>query len=289
MKLKLGLPAGSLQNATLNILKKAGFNIAVSTRSYIPYIDDSEILVRLIRAQEIPRYVEEGVLDVGLTGKDWVLENKVKVHEVAQLVYAKQGLRPVRCVCAVPVDSGIYKIKDLQGKRIATEIVNITKEFLRKNKVKALVEFSWGATESKPPELADAIIELTETGSSLRANNLREIATILESVTVLIVNKNSWKNSEKKRKIENLSMLLVGALQAEEKVGLKMNVPKKQLEKIISELPSLKKPTISSLYDSDWVALEIIVDEKIVREIIPELKRAGAQGIIEYPLNKVIY
>lgn len=287
--IKLGLPAGSLQDATLKIFEKAGFRFRVSTRSYIPVSDDTEIEARLIRAQEMPRYVEEGVLDVGLTGKDWVLENKAKVIEVTNLVYAKQGLGPVRWVLAVPNNSDIRSIKDLNGKRIATELVNVTKVFLRKAKVNAIVEFSWGATESKPPELADAIVELTETGSSLAANNLRVISTILESTTLLIANKKSWKIYEKKNKIENLAILLKGALEAFEKVGLKMNVPKDKLNNIINILPALKKPTISQLSDNYWVAVEIIVDEKIVRELIPKLKKSGASGIIEYPLNKVIY
>lgn len=287
--IKLGLPAGSLQDATLKIFEKAGFRFKVSTRSYIPVSDDTEIEARLIRAQEMPRYVEEGVLDVGLTGKDWVLENKAKVIEVTNLVYAKQGLGPVRWVLAVPNNSDIRSIKGLNGKRIATELVNVTKVFLRKAKVNAIVEFSWGATESKPPELADAIVELTETGSSLAANNLRVISTILESTTLLIANKKSWKIYEKKNKIENLAILLKGALEAFEKVGLKMNVPKDKLNNIINILPALKNPTISQLSDNYWVAVEIIVDEKIVRELIPKLKKSGASGIIEYPLNKVIY
>lgn len=287
--IKLGLPAGSLQDATLKIFEKAGFKFRVSTRSYIPVSDDTEIEARLIRAQEMPRYVEEGVLDVGLTGKDWVLENKAKVIEVTNLVYAKQGLGPVRWVLAVPNNSDIRSIKGLNGKRIATELVNVTKVFLRKAKVNAIVEFSWGATESKPPELADAIVELTETGSSLAANNLRIISTILESTTLLIANKKSWKIYEKKNKIENLAILLKGALEAFEKVGLKMNVPKGKLNNIINILPALKNPTISQLSDNYWVAVEIIVDEKIVRELIPKLKKSGASGIIEYPLNKVIY
>lgn len=287
--IKLGLPAGSLQDATLKIFEKAGFRFRVSTRSYIPVSDDTEIEARLIRAQEMPRYVEEGVLDVGLTGKDWVLENKAKVIEVTNLVYAKQGLGPVRWVLAVPNNSDIRSIKGLNGKRIATELVNVTKVFLRKAKVNAIVEFSWGATESKPPELADAIVELTETGSSLAANNLRIISTILESTTLLIANKKSWKIYEKKNKIENLAILLKGALEAFEKVGLKMNVPKDKLNNIINILPALKNPTISQLSDNYWVAVEIIVDEKIVRELIPKLKKSGASGIIEYPLNKVIY
>lgn len=287
--IKLGLPAGSLQDATLKIFEKAGFRFRVSTRSYIPVSDDIEIEARLIRAQEMPRYVEEGVLDAGLTGKDWVLENNAKVIEVTNLVYAKQGLGPVRWVLAVPNNSDIRSLKALNGKRIATELVNVTKVFLRKAKVNAIVEFSWGATESKPPELADAIVELTETGSSLAANNLRVISTILESTTLLIANKKSWKIYEKKNKIENLAILLKGALEAFEKVGLKMNVPKDKLNNIINILPALKNPTISQLSDNYWVAVEIIVDEKIVRELIPKLKKSGASGIIEYPLNKVIY
>jgi len=242
----------------------------------------------LIRAQEMSRYVEDGVLDMGITGRDWVKENGSKVQEVAELVYAKVGLKPVRWVLAVPVDSPIKSAKDLQGKRIATELVNVTKEYLAKNGVKANVEFSWGATEAKPPELADAIIEVTETGSSLRANNLVILETVMESSTVVIVNAAAWSDPWKRKKIENLILLLKGALAAQEKVGLKMNVPRKNLEQVMKVLPALNSPTIAEMYDKNWVDVDTVVDEKIVREIVPKLKDAGAEGIVEYPLNKVI-
>ncbi|MDI6703999.1 MAG: ATP phosphoribosyltransferase [bacterium] len=289
MKLKIGLPKGSLQEATFEIFEKAGFKISVLKRSYFPKIDDPELEPMLIRAQEMARYVEEGVLDVGLTGKDWIMECEADVLEITDLIYAKQGLRPVRWVLAVPNDSQINSVDDLQGKRIATEVVNVTRDYLKRNGVNALVEFSWGATEAKPPELCDAIVELTETGSSLRANNLRIVDTVLESKTMLIANKRSFEDKDKRRKIENLAMLLRGALEAANKVGLKMNVHVSALDEIISTLPALRKPTISRLSDEDFVAVETIIDEHVVREIIPELKRRGAEGIVEYPLNKVIY
>lgn len=289
-KLRIGLPKGSLETATLQMFKKAGFNISRSARSYFPVVDDAELEAILIRAQEMPRYVEEGVLDVGLTGKDWIMENKSKVVEVVDLIYAKQGLRPVKWVLAVPKDSPIKSVKGLKGKRIATELVSVTKSYLKKNKVNAEVEFSWGATEVKPPELVDAIVELTETGESLKANNLRIIDTILESTTKLIANKKAYLDSKwKRRKIDTLALLLKGALRAEEKVGLKMNVPVDRLKKIISILPAMRTPTISHLSEKNWCALETIIDERVVRDIIPKLKEAGAQGIIEYALNKVIY
>ncbi|MDD2709134.1 MAG: ATP phosphoribosyltransferase [Verrucomicrobiae bacterium] len=286
--LRFALPKGSLQESTFEMMARAGWHIKVGSRSYMPSVDDPEIDARLIRAQEISRYVEHGALDAGLTGYDWILENGSDVVEVASLVYAKQGLRPVRWVLAVPNDSPIRTVKDLQGKRIATEAVNLTRKYLERHKVKADVEFSWGATEVKAPELVDAICELTETGSSLRANNLRILETILESTTRLVANKQAWKNPWKRRKIETIAMLMQGALRAEEKVGLKMNAPKKNLKQIIKALPALRNPTISPLSLGGWVAIETIVDEKIVREIIPALKQAGAEGIIEYPLNKVI-
>jgi ATP phosphoribosyltransferase len=289
MMIKLGLPAGSLQESTIKLFKKAGVNISLGSRSYAPFSDDEELKIRLLRAQEMSRYVESGALDLGLTGKDWVKENNSEVVEVINLVYSKQSLRPIRWVLAVPNDSKVKTVKDLKGKRIATEAVNITKSYFKKNNVEASVEFSWGATEAKPPELADAIVEVTETGSSIRANNLRIIDVVMESYTVLIANKNSWKIKEKREKIENIAILLQGALNAESKVGLKMNIPKKKLVKIISTLPALKKPTVSELTDKDWVAIETIIDENVVRKIIPELKRLGAEGIIEYPLNKVVY
>jgi ATP phosphoribosyltransferase len=252
-------------------------------------IDDKEIEVILIRAQEIASYVEKGILDCGITGKDWIRECDAKVVEVADLIYAKQGLKPVRWVLAVPNNSKIKNVKELNGKRIATELVNVTKEYLRKNNVRANVEFSWGATEAKVPDLVDAIVELTETGASLLANNLRVVDVVIESTTKLIANKKSWKDNWKKTKIENLALLLKGAIQAEGKVGLKMNAPKKVLNKIIFILPAITSPTISQLADEKWVAIETIIDEKTAREIIPKLKRVGACGIIEYQLNKVIY
>lgn len=288
MILKLALPAGSLKEATFTLMKKAGYVIANTSRSYYPRIDDPEIELMLVRAQEIPRYVESGAVDAGLTGADWTAENNAKVHKVAELVYAKQGLGPVRWVLAVPENSTIRSIKDLQGKRIATELVSVVKEYLDKKGVRAKVEFSWGATEAKPPHLADAIVELTETGRSLQANNLRIVETIFLSTTVLISNLKAWKDAGKRRKIESLDLLLQGALLAETKVGLKMNVQRKDLRKILALLPALKKPTIAPLTDPKWLDVETIIQENVVRDIIPRLKMAGAQGIIEYPLNKVV-
>lgn len=286
--LRLGLPKGSLQESTLKLFKKAGYNVSVNDRSYYPVFDDIEIEAMLIRAQEMAKYVEDGVLDAGLTGKDWVLEQGADIKEVAELNYAKGGLRPVRWVIAVPNDSKIKKVEHLNGKRIATELVGFTKKYLKSRGIKAKVDFSWGATEVKPPHLADAIVELTETGSSLKANNLREIETILESSTRFIANKKAWKNSWKKLKMQNIVLLLRGALAAEEKVGLKMNVPEKSLKRVMSLLSSLHSPTVSGLSDTGWYALEVVIDEKIVRDIIPKLKSVNAEGIIEYPLNKVI-
>ena len=288
MKLKLGLPKGSLQEATVRMFKKAGFNLGMSERSYFPSIDDPEIECILFRAQEMSRYVEDGILDVGLTGNDWIRENGSDVVRVSELIYAKQSMRPVRWVLAVPQDSKVKSVKDLKGKSIATELVKVTKDYLKKNKVKAHVEFSWGATEVKALIGLDAIVEVTETGSSLRANNLREVATVCESTTQLIANRKSWLNPWKRDKIENLAMLLKGAIAAEEKVGLKMNVAKKDIKAVLAILPAMKRPTISSLSDPDWVDVDTIIDEKAVKYLIPKLKRAGAQGIIEYPLNKVI-
>ncbi len=288
MLLKLALPAGSLKESTFMMLKKAGFRVSTTARSYYPTIDDPEIELMLVRAQEIPRYVEGGVFDAGLTGADWTAENKAKVHKVAELIYAKQGLRPVRWVIAVPENSKIKTVKDLNGKRIATELVNYVKSYLKKNKVKADVEFSWGATEAKPPVLADAIVELTETGSSLRANKLRIVETILTSNTLLIANKQSWLDEKKRKKIETLNMLLQGALMAESKVGIKMNVHKDNVGKVLTLLPAMKKPTISALTDGEWMDVETIIEEKKVREMIVKLKDSGAQDIIEYPLNKVV-
>lgn len=289
--LKLGLPKGSLQEATFKMLKKAGFNVNLSSsRSYFPSIDDVQIQCTLLRAQEMSRYVQDGALDCGITGNDWILENKSDVVRVSNLTYAKQSMSKVRWVLAVPQESGIKTVKDLEGKRIATELVNVTKDYFEKNKVKVEVEFSWGATEVKVSGgLVDAIVELTETGSSLRANKLIEIATLCESTTQFIANKSAYNDSWKKAKMEQIALLLEGAIAAEDKVGLKMNVKKENLEKVIAKLPALKKPTISGLSDDGWVAIETIIDEKVVRVLIPELKEAGACGIIEYPLNKVIY
>jgi len=286
--LKLGLPKGSLQESTLKLFRKAGYHISVSSRSYYPSIDDPEIQPMLIRAQEMARYVQDGILDCGLTGYDWVLEQNADVKTVAELSYAKEGLKPVRWVIAVPNDSRIKKVKDLDGKRISTELVGYTKRFLKSQKVKAEVDFSWGATEVKPPHLCDAIVELTETGTSLRANNLRIVETILESSTRFIANRTSWKDKWKQQKIGNLVMLLKGALEAEERVGLKMNVPKNSLKKILSLLPAMHSPTISELTDKGWCDIDVVIQEKLVRDLIPKLKQAGATGIVEYQLNKVI-
>lgn len=286
--LKLGLPKGSLQESTMKLFRKAGYHISVSSRSYYPECDDPEIQSMLIRAQEMAGYVENGVIDCGLTGKDWILEQGASVHEVTELIYAKEGLRPVKWVLAVPNDSKIKRLKDVHGKRIATELVGYTKKYLKKRGIKANVDFSWGATEVKPPHLADAIVELTETGSSLKANNLRVVETLFESSTRFIANKKAWKDKWKRRKIENIVLLLQGALAAEEKVGLKMNVQKKSLRKVMSILPAMHSPTISTLAEGEWYALDVVIDEKTVRDIIPRLKTAGATGIVEYQLNKVI-
>jgi ATP phosphoribosyltransferase len=286
--LKLGLPKGSLQEASLQLFRRAGYEISVSSRSYFPSIDDEEIECMLIRAQEMARYVEDGILDAGLTGKDWILENEAKVVEVADLVYAKQTFGKVRWVLAVPEKSPFQSVQDLQDKIIATELVGVTRRYLERNGVKAKVEFSWGATEVKPPVLADAIVEVTETGSSLRANGLRIVETVLESNTKFIVNANAWEDAWKRRKIETLVMLLQGAIEAAGKVGLMLNVRRDDLEKVLSVLPALKRPTISALSDSDWVAVNTVIEEKTVREIIPRLKAANAQGIVEYPLNKIV-
>jgi ATP phosphoribosyltransferase len=288
MKLKIGLPKGSLQETTLRLFKNAGYTIKLLDRSYVPTIDDPEIEGLLIRAQEMARYVEDGILDMGITGYDWVLEQDADVIELVRLRYGKVGFRGVKWVVAVPEDSPIKELKDLNNKKIATELVNFTKRYLESKGIKAQVEFSWGATEVKPPLLADAIIEVTETGASLKANNLRILETILESETILIANKDSWEDGWKREKMENLVILLRGALLAEEKVGLKMNLPRSSLNRVVEILPSLHTPTVSNLSDKDWVALEVIIDERTARDLIPALKRAGAQGIVEYPLNKVI-
>jgi ATP phosphoribosyltransferase len=287
-KIVLGLPKGSLQEATYQMMRKAGFNVSSGSRSYMPRIDDDEIDARLIRAQEISHYVELGVLDAGMTGYDWIVENGSDVVDVQELVYGKQGFRPVRWVLAVHEDSDIHSVKDLEGKRIATEAVGLTTKYLKDNDVNAEVEFSWGATEVKAPELVDAIVELTETGSSLRANNLRIVETILSSTTRLIANKAAWEDAGKRAKIEQLALLLAGALAAEAKVLLKLNAPADDVSIITDILPSLHAPTINSLNTEGWVAIETVIDESIVREIIPQLKKAGAEGIIELPLNKVI-
>ncbi len=288
MKLKLGIPKGSLENATIDLFRKAGFTITTSTRSYFPAIDDPEIECMLIRAQEMARYVEDGVLDAGLTGRDWIEESEAQVHTIADLIYAKQSFGKVRWVLAAPEASPFHSVHDLEGKIIATELVATTKRYLAANGVKAKVEFSWGATEVKPPELADAIVEVTETGSSLRANKLRIIETVLESNTQLIANLTSWQDDQKRRKLEDIKMLLEGAINALGKVGLMLNVQKQDLDAVLGVLPALKKPTISQLSDQDWVAVNTILDESTVRTIIPRLKEAGAQGIVEYPLNKIV-
>jgi ATP phosphoribosyltransferase len=288
-KIKLGIPKGSLEEATVNLFAKAGYKITIKSRSYFPSIDDDEIECMLIRAQEIARYVADGVLDAGLTGKDWVMENRADVVEIADLVYSKQSTRPVRWVLAVPNDSDINTVKDLEGKRIATEAVNMTVDYLKKHGVTANVEFSWGATEVKAPKLVDAIVEVTETGNSLRANNLRILETIMESNTKFIMNKDSHKDAWKQDKISRLVLMLKGAMEANTKVGLMMNVPTASLDAVIKILPDNMKPTISSLTEEDWVDVNVVIQEKLVREIVPDLKKAGAQDIVEYPLSKVIH
>ena len=287
-KLKLGIPKGSLETATVDLFRRAGFNINISSRSYFPAIDDPEIECMLIRAQEMARYVEDGILDAGLTGYDWVIENDADIVTVADLIYAKQSFGKVRWVLAVPDSSAVETVKDLEGKIIATELVGATKKYLASNGVTAKVEFSWGATEVKPPVLADAIVEVTETGSSLRANKLRIVETVMESNTQLIANKASWDDAWKRRKLEDIRMLLEGAIAALGKVGLMLNVNKQNLEAVLGVLPALKNPTISPLSDGTWFAVNTILDESTVRSIIPRLKQAGAQGIVEYPLNKIV-
>jgi ATP phosphoribosyltransferase len=286
--LKLGVPAGSLQEATAELFRKAGYKITFASRSYYPTIDDPDIQCTLIRAQEMPRYVEDGSLDCGLTGYDWILENDAKVKEVAELVFSKVSRRPVRWVLAVPNDSPIQSVKDLQGKRIATEVVNLTRRWLASNGVTAHVEFSWGATEVKPPRLADAIVEVTETGSSLRANNLRIVCDLLQSTTRFISNHAAFEDPWKRRKMDDLVLMLQGAMAAEGKVGLMMNVRQSDLPAVVNILPALQTPTVSSLSDAGWVAVNTILDESVVRNIVPQLKQAGARGIVEYPLNKII-
>ncbi|GIU77797.1 MAG: ATP phosphoribosyltransferase [Bryobacteraceae bacterium] len=288
MKLKLGIPKGSLENATIDLFRRAGFQITTSSRSYFPAIDDPEIECMMIRAQEMARYVEDGVLDAGLTGRDWVLENEADVVTVADLIYAKQSFGKVRWVLAVPESSPVQSVKDLEGKIIATELVGATKRYLAQHGVKAKVEFSWGATEVKPPYLADAIVEVTETGSSLRANKLRIVEVIMESNTQLVANRQAWEDPWKRRKLEDIRLLLEGAISALGKVGLMLNVHRDNLQQVLSVLPALKNPTVSPLSDGEWLAVNTILDESTVRTIIPRLKEAGAQGIVEYPLNKIV-
>lgn len=288
MTLKLGIPKGSLEAATIDLFRRAGYQITVNSRSYFPAIDDPDIECMLIRAQEMARYVEDGVLDAGLTGLDWVAESEADVRAVADLVYSKQSFGQVRWVLAVPNDSPIRSVADLEGRVVATELVGTTKRYLAAHGVTAKVEFSWGATEVKPPVLADAIVDVTETGSSLRANNLRVVDTILESNTRLIANHAAWADDTKRRQLLDLKLLLEGAITAMGKVGLMMNVPRSSLQAVLAVLPALKTPTVSQLADDEWLALNTILDESTVRKIIPRLKEAGATGIVEYPLNKIV-
>lgn len=286
--LKLGIPAGSLQEATADLFRRAGYKISFSSRSYYPQIDDDEIECLLIRAQEMARYVADGVLDAGLTGYDWIMETGADVHEVAELVFSKVSRRPVRWVLCVPEDSPVQSVRDLEGKRIATEAVGLTTRYLTQHGVTAKVEFSWGATEVKPPKLVDAIVEVTETGSSLRANNLRIVAEVLTSTTRLIANRQAYSDPWKRQKIDDIALMLRGAMAAEGKVGLMMNVRRQDLQKVLAILPALQNPTISDLADQHWVAVNTVMDESTVRHIIPRLKDAGARGIVEYPLSKII-
>ena len=287
--LTFGLPSGSLMEATLSLFKRAGFSISGTSRSYRPLVDDPELRLRMLRAQEISRYVEGGFLDCGITGRDWVEENGSDVEVIAELPYSKATANPTRWVIAVPEDSPYLSVKDLEGKRVATEAVGLTRRYFESKGVKAELEFSWGATEVKVPDLVDAIVDITETGNSIRANKLRIIDTLLETNTKFIANKASWANPAKRKKIETIALLLRGALEAESKVGLKMNLPKSALDSVVRTLPALRNPTISQLSSPDWIALETIIDESVVREIIPQLKALGAEGIVEYPLNKVVY
>ena len=287
--LKLGIPKGSLEEATVKLFARAGYNIKIKSRSYFPSIDDDEIECMLIRAQEIARYVADGVLDAGLTGKDWIMENRADVDEIAPLVYSKVSARPVRWVLAVPNGSSIQTVKDLQGKRIATEVINLTTDWLKSHGVTANVEFSWGATEVKAPKLVDAIVEVTETGSSLKANNLRIVDTLMESTTRFIMNKAANQDAWKRNKVDRLVMMLQGAMAANGKVGLMLNAPKDKLDEIIKIFPSGKKPTVSELSDPKWVAINVILEEKLVRVYVPDLKKVGAEDIVEYPLNKIIH
>ncbi len=289
MSLKLALPKGSLQVSTVRLFERAGYEIAVSDRSYYPTVDDPEIEAILVRAQEVSRYIQQRVLDAGITGSDWHLDSGADLVPVTELVYSKQTHKPCRWVLAVPADSSFQRAEDLNGKRVATELVNVTKRYFEERGVSAEIQFSWGATEVKPPDLADAIVEITETGSSLRANRLRVIDTVLEVKNLLLASPEAWADPWKRTKLENLALLLRGALAAEGKVGLKMNVPRSQVETVLATLTALRRPTVSPLADPEWVALETIIDERVVRDIIPELKRAGAEGIVEYPLNKLVY
>jgi len=286
--LKLGLPKGSLQESTLDLFRKAGIRVSAGDRSYFPQCDDDEIEIMFIRSQEMGKYVEDGLFDAGITGQDWILETGARVKEICELVYGKSGFKPVRWVLAVPEKSKINSVKDLEGKTVATELVSFVKRYLAKNKVKARVEYSWGATEAKAGILVDAIVELTETGRSLHANRLRIVEDLLASTTRFIANKEAWNDPWKREKMENIAILLKGALAAEGMVGLKMNLQEKNLQKVMEILPSLKRPTVSQLTLPGWIALEVVVEEKVVKRIIPELKRAGAEGIIEYALNKLI-
>jgi ATP phosphoribosyltransferase len=288
-RLKLGIPKGSLQDSTIELFAKAGWRLTVNSRSYYPGIDDPEIECMMVRAQEMARYVENGALDAGLTGKDWIQETGADVEQVQELVYSKTGLGRVRWVLAVAEDSSIQTVRDLEGKVIATEAVKMTEKYLARNGVKARVEFSWGATEVKVPQLADAIVEVTETGSSLRANHLRVIDTLLESATCFIANRAAWQDPSKREKIENIVLLLDGAINAYNRVGLMMNVRREDLDRVLSTLPALRNPTVAQLSDPDWVAINTIIEEKTVRQLIPKLKAARAEGIVEYPLNKVVY
>ena len=287
--LRIGLPSGSLQEPTISLFAKAGYQISGASRSYKPAVDDPDLQVRLLRAQEISRYVEEGFLDAGLTGRDWIEENGSEVEVLCDLPFSKATAAPTRWVLAVPHDSPIRTVQDLQGKRIATEAVGLTRRFLERAGIAARLEFSWGATEVKVPDLVDAIVDITETGSSLRANNLRVLATLMESYPQLIANRTAWQDPWKRQKLQGLMILLQGALAARDKVGLKMNIAKNELQNLLTALPSLREPTVSPLAQPDWVAVETVIDEKVVREIIPQLKSLGAEGIIEYPLNKVVY
>ena len=286
--LRFGLPKGSLQDATIEKMAKAGWNISVSSRSYIPYVDDEELEIRMIRAQEISRYVEHGYLDCGITGHDWIVENGSKVHEVGEFIFSKATRKPTRWVLAVPEASPIKSAKDLNGKTIATELVRTTRRYFEKQGVKVNVEFSWGATEVKPPVLADAIVEATETGSTLRANRLAILDTVMESNTQLIANRTALADSWKKTKLENMALLLRAAIEAHGRVGLMLNVKRSDLASVLALLPALQRPTISALSDDEWVAVNTIIEEKTVRDLIPKLKAAQAQGIVEYPLNKIV-